>query len=312
MEKIDLLVSARWIVPVVPHDVVYENHSVAVHLGKIVAIGPCESLLTRFVASVHHDLRESNHALIPGFVNAHTHASMTLLRSLVDNVELMDWLNNFIWPAEGRFVDETFIRDGTQLAIAEMIRSGVTTFLDMYFFPGVTANVVDEMGVRAGISVPIIQFPTPWSRNEADAIRKGTAELLDKFANQHPRIQPLLAPHAPYTVSDSGFESVVALAKERGLRINTHLHETKFEVESPPERPIARLNKIGVLTSNTIVAHMVHVTEEEIRILSAKGVHVVHCPSSNLKLASGLCPVKELIDAGKKHCSTYHFPPFFL
>lgn len=163
-------------------------------------------------------------------------------------------------------MNESFIRDGTELAVVEMIRSGVTTFLDMYFFPGVTAEVVERLGVRAGVSVPIIQFPTPWSQNEADAIAKGTIELLDKFAG-HARVQTLLAPHAPYTVSDEGFEKVVALAKQRGLRINTHLHETKFEVESPKERPIARLNKLGVLTSSTIVAHMVHLTPDEVKLV---------------------------------------------
>lgn len=194
-------------------------------------------------------------------------------------------------------MNEEFIRDGTELAIAEMLRSGITTFLDMYFFPGVTAEVVDRMGVRAGVSVPVIQFPTPWSQNETDAISKGTIELLDRFAG-HRRVQTLLAPHAPYTVSDGGFEAVVALAKKRGLRINTHLHETKFEVESPEQRPIARLHRLGVLSNSTIVAHMVHLTPEEIKLVSDLGVHAVHCPSSNLKLASGLCPVTELLKAG--------------
>ena len=297
----DFVVSARWVVPIVPHNVVLENHAVAVSGGKIVALGPSETVVAQYASAPHTDLRADNHVLMPGFVNSHTHTPMTLLRGFVDNVALMDWLQNYIWPAEGRFVDEEFIRDGTELAVAEMLRSGVTTFLDMYFFPGVTAEVVDRLGVRAGVSVPVIQFPTPWSKNEADALAKGTVELLDKWAG-HARVQTLLAPHAPYTVSDEGFVAVVKLAKERGLRIHTHLHETKFEVESVPERPIARLHRLGVLTPGTVLAHMVHLTPEEIAVVASTGAHAAHCPSSNLKLASGLCPVSELMAANMNVC----------
>ncbi len=301
MEAVDLVVSAKWVVPVVPADTVLEDHSVAVHGGKIVALGPTAEVLARYAPRTHSDMRSGNHALIPGFVNAHTHSPMTLLRGFVDNVALMDWLQNYIWPAEGQFVDEQYIRDGTELAVAEMLRSGVTTFIDMYFFPSVTAEVVDRLGVRAGISVPVLQFPTPWSKDEPDAIARGTRELLDRFAG-HPRIQTLLAPHAPYTVSDDGFRAVVALAKQRNLRITTHLHESKHEVESVPERPIARLTALGALTSKSILAHMVHLTPQEIKDVAAAGVHAVHCPSSNLKLASGLCPVSELLAAGVNVC----------
>ncbi len=301
MQRVDLVVSAKWIVPVVPRDVVLEDHSLVVDKGIIVHIGPTSTVLERFAPDEHSDVRDGNHALVPGFVNAHTHSPMTLLRGFVDNVALEEWLQKYIWPAEGQFVNEEYIRDGTELAVAEMVRSGVTTFVDMYFFPAVTAEVVDRMGVRAGISVPVLQFPTPWSQNEADAIAKGTRELLDRYV-AHPRIQPLLAPHAPYTVSDDGFRAVVALAKERNLRIHTHLHETNFEVTSPAERPIARLGKLGVLSPKALLAHMVHLTPEEIREVAALGVHAVHCPSSNLKLASGLCPVSELLAAGVNVC----------
>jgi 5-methylthioadenosine/S-adenosylhomocysteine deaminase len=301
MQRVDLVVSAKWIVPVVPRDVVLEDHSLVVDKGIIVHIGPTAAVLERFHPVEHSDVRDGNHALIPGFVNAHTHTPMTLLRGFVDNVALQEWLEKYIWPAEGRFVNEEYIRDGTELAVAEMVRSGVTSFVDMYFFPAVTAEVVDRMGVRAGISVPVIQFPTPWSQGEADAIAKGTHELLDRYSG-HPRIQPLLAPHAPYTVSDDGFRAVVALAKERNLRIHTHLHETDHEVSTPKERPIARLSQLGVLSSKSILAHMVHLTPAEIAEVAALGVHVVHCPSSNLKLASGLCPVSELLAAGVNVC----------
>jgi len=293
---VDLVVSAKWILPIVPEDTVLEDHSIVVHESKIVAIAPTDAVLKEYQPSSFHDLRD-NQVLMPGFVNAHTHTPMTLLRGFVDNVELMDWLENYIWPAEGKYVKEDFIRDGTELAIAEMIRSGVTCFIDMYFFPGVTAEVVDRMGVRAGVSVPVLQFPTPWSQNETECLAKGTVELLDKFAS-HPRVQTLLAPHAPYTVSDEGFKAVVKLAKERDLRIHTHLHETNFEVSSPPERPMKRLGEIGVLGPKTIVAHMVHLTPEEIDQAAKADLQVVHCPSSNLKLASGLCPVSELLAAG--------------
>jgi 5-methylthioadenosine/S-adenosylhomocysteine deaminase len=226
---------------------------------------------------------------------------MTLLRGYVDNVALMDWLQNYIWPAEGKFVNAEYVRDGTELAVAEMIRAGVTTFLDMYFFPAVTAEVVDRMGVRAGISVPILMHPTPWAKDEDDALAKGRVELLTPYQS-HPRIRPFLAPHAPYTVSDEGFRKVVATSAELNVPINTHLHETDFEVNSVPERPFKRLHALGVLGPRTVCAHMCHLTAEEVAQAAAAGISVVHCPCSNLKLASGLCPVKELLEAGVNVC----------
>ena len=258
-EAVDLVVQAKWVVPM-RGGAVLEDHAVAVRGGRIVAVGPKASLAS-LEARERRDL--GHQVLLPGLVNAHTHSPMTLLRSYVDNVELMDWLQNYIWPAEGRHVDEHFIRDGTELAVAEMIRAGVTCFADMYFFPGVTADVVDRMGVRAGVGVPIINAPTPWAKTEAECVSKGTTELLDRFKN-HDRIKPMMAPHAPYTVTDEGFTSAVKLAKERNLRLHTHLHETEFEVSSPPERPLARLGRLGMLSKETLLAHMVHLTDEEV------------------------------------------------
>lgn len=272
----------------------------AVNGGVIIAIGPTEDIKQSYVATVStHNL--DNQVLMPGFVNGHCHTPMTLLRSYVDNVELMDWLQKYIWPAEAQYVTEDFVRDGTELAVAEMIRSGCTTFLDMYFYPGTTADVVDRMGVRAGISVPVLQFPTMWSKDEEDALRRGALELLDRFAN-HPRVTPFLAPHAPYTVSDAGYKRVLQVAEERNLRIHTHLHETNFEVTSVPVRPMERLDALGLLGPKTVCAHMCHLTSEEIALAAKRGISVVHCACSNLKLASGLCPVKELLEAGVNVC----------
>lgn len=280
MQGADVIVHARYVVPVVPRGAVLENHALVMRGGVIVALAPSEQVRATFTAPVVHELTQ--HVLTPGFVNAHTHAPMALMRSYVDNVELMDWLQNYIWPAEGKFVDATYVRDGTELAVAEMVRAGVTAFLDMYFFPATTADVVDHMGVRAGVGVPVLQSPTPWASGEEDALAKGRAQLIEKYRD-HPRVKPFLAPHAPYTVTDAGFAHVVELSKQLRVPINTHLHESEFEVTSVPVRPMERLHTLGVLGPSTVVAHMCHLTADEIALAAKLGVNVVHCPSSNLK-----------------------------
>lgn len=252
-----------------------------------------------------------------------------LTRGVVDNVELMDWLQNYIWPAEATHADAEFVRDGTELAIAEMIRSGVTCFLDMYFFPGETAAIVERMGVRAGISCPVIRVPTRWANGEEECLRRGAEELLDRYANSA-RVRPMLGPHAPYTVSDDGYLKAASEARRRKISMTTHLHETAWEAElsevvattttegggesnkndknnnenntDKPRRPFGRLRQLGVLGPDMVVAHMCHLNDEEVSQCAQLQLHVVHCPSSNMKLCSGSCPVRQLLDAGVNVC----------
>ena len=298
MKNIDLLVHARWIIPVVEHNPVLENHCLVIHEGRIIDLLPSEEATAKYHAQIEHQY--SNHALIPGLINAHTHAAMTLLRGLADDLPLMDWLNNHIWPAEGRWVSEEFIHDGTQLAIAEMLRSGTTCFNDMYFFPNVTARVAANAGIRACIGMIVIDFPTVWAQSSDEYIEKGLA-LSDEYRG-HALIRTALAPHAPYTVSDAPLKQLQMLSDQMDLPVHMHVHETSHEVEqavsTQGRRPLQRLQELGLLTPNLVAVHTTQLQDDEIEQLSTLGCHVVHCPESNLKLASGFCPVEKLIQAG--------------
>ncbi|HEY5789716.1 MAG TPA: TRZ/ATZ family hydrolase [Gammaproteobacteria bacterium] len=298
MHEIDTLLDARWIVPVEPEGVVLERHSLALHGGRIVALCPQAEAHARFAPRQHLVL--DRHALLPGLVNAHTHAAMTLLRGLADDLPLMRWLQEHIWPAEGRWVSEEFIRDGSRLAAAEMLRSGTTCFADMYFFPEVTARVVSAAGLRAVIGLIAIDFPTAWAASADEYLDKGLA-VHDEFRHD-PLIRTAFAPHAPYTVSDAPLERIRVLADELDLPIHMHVHETAHEVSEAlarhGERPLARLARLGLLTPSLVAVHMTQLEPAEIEQVAAAGVRVVHCPESNLKLASGFCPVAALDRAG--------------
>jgi len=296
--NIDTLINARWIIPVAPENLVLEQHSIAIRQGRILEILPTSEAKEKFSTQQVHDLPE--HALIPGLINAHTHAAMSLLRGLADDMPLMTWLNDHIWPAEGRWVSEEFVADGTRLALAEMLRGGITCFNDMYFFPEVTARVTAAAGMRAVIGLIVIDFPSAWAKDADEYLHRGI-EVHDQFRN-HPLIRTAFAPHAPYSVSDGPLERVRILADELEIPIHMHVHETSDEIQHGLEhfnsRPLARLQGLGVVSPSLTAVHMTQLEPEEITTFAESGGHVVHCPESNLKLASGFCPVSELLRAG--------------
>lgn len=298
MQAIDSLIHARWIVPVEPDATVYEQHSLAVNEGRILEILPVQQARDTYSAAVEHDLDQ--HLLIPGLVNAHTHAAMTLLRGIADDLPLEEWLSRHIWPAESRWVNEDFVHDGTQLAIAEMLRSGTTCFNDMYFFPDVTARVAAHSGIRACVGMIVLDIPTVWAQDADEYISKGLA-VHDRYRGD-PLIRTLFAPHAPYTVSDKPLEHIRVLADELDIGIHMHVHETAAEVDKAVEltgkRPLARLQDLGITSPALLAVHMTRLTTDEISQYAASGGHIVHCPESNMKLASGLAPVAELSRAG--------------
>ncbi len=294
--QVSTLINARWVVTVDAHNRLLERHAIIIDKGNIVAIAPQGQ--HGFTAAETIDLPE--HVVMPGLVNAHTHAAMSLFRGLADDLPLMTWLNDHIWPAEGRWVCDQFTYDGALLAMAEMLRSGTTCFSDMYFFPNIVAKAANEVQMRAQLTFPILDFPTNWAQSADDYLRKGL-QLLDDYRN-HGLIQVGFGPHAPYTVSDEPLKKVVAYAAETNAPVQMHIHETAFEVEDAKEksgkRPLQRLNELGLLSPQLQAVHMTQLTDHEIQTLAHTGTHVVHCPESNLKLASGFCPVAKLVDAG--------------
>ncbi len=297
-ENVDLLINARWIIPVVPQDRVFEHCSIAVKAGQILAIAPQGEAAKKFNAAETLDLQQ--HLLIPGLVNAHGHAAMSLLRGFADDMSLHDWLEDHIWPAEGRWVDPQFVRDGANLAIAEMIRSGTSCFADMYFFPEQTAAAAQQAGIRAQVAFPILDFPTAWGQGPDDYIGKGLS-LHDAYRSQE-LVRIAFGPHAPYTVADQALQRVATLAEELQLPIQIHLHETQQEVQDGIKahgmRPSRRLQELGLLSPLAQCVHMTQVDQSDIERLATSGAHVIHCPESNLKLASGFCPVNTLLEAG--------------
>jgi 5-methylthioadenosine/S-adenosylhomocysteine deaminase len=294
----DFIIEAAWIIPVEPSNVVLQDHAVAVKGQKIVALLPCEDMKKRCTAPQVIQLHSS--VLIPGLVNLHTHAAMTLMRGLADDVKLMDWLSDHIWPVERKHVSAQFVEDGTLLACAEMVRGGITCFNDMYFFPEMTARAALECGMRATLGIVVIEFPTAYASDAQDYLQKGLA-MRDELKHEA-LLSFAMAPHAPYTVSDKSFEQILMLSEQLQIPINTHLHETREEIADSISkcsmRPIARLQKLGVLGPNFIAVHAVHLEPAEIALLGELGCSVAHCPSSNLKLASGIAPVGAMLRAG--------------
>jgi len=297
MKLVDTIINARWIIPIEPSDI-YQNHSLVIDKGRIVDLLPNEQAAQFYQATTTKDM--STHALLPGFVNCHTHAAMSLLRGIADDLPLMDWLQNHIWPLEQQWVNEDFVRDGTELAIAEMLRSGTTCFNDMYFFPEITAQQVLATGIRASIGLIVFDFPTIWASNSDAYINKGIA--LYEQLNHKPLLSFTFAPHAPYTVSDAPLAKISELSEKFKLPIHIHVHETLHEVDEAilktGQRPLQRLQQLGLLKPNLLAVHMTQLTPEDITLMAVTGGHIVHCPESNLKLASGFCPIAECFAAG--------------
>jgi 5-methylthioadenosine/S-adenosylhomocysteine deaminase len=298
MTQVDTLIDAAWIVPVEPAQAALANHSVAIKHGAIVALLPTVEAQSRFSADRHFGL--ADHVLIPGLVNLHTHAAMSLMRGLADDIPLMDWLNHHVWPAEAKHISAEFVFDGSLLACAEMLRGGVTCCNDMYFYPGAAAAAILTAGMRATVGVTVFEFPTAYGSDAEDYLHKGLA-TRDEFKGE-PLLSFSIAPHAPYTVSDKTFSRVLTLAEQLDCPIHVHLHETEDEIQHDLRehglRPLARLQNLGLLGPNLIAVHAVHLTASEIAVLARHGCSIAHCPASNLKLASGFAPIAKLLDAG--------------
>lgn len=295
---VDSVIDARWIIPVEPARAVLDHHSLAIDKGTIVDVLPTSSASERYRPRQRVTL--DAHVLIPGLVNLHTHAAMTLMRGLADDRALMVWLQEHIWPVEARLISPEFVYDGALIACAEMLRGGVTCFNDMYFFPEAAARAALGSGMRAALGIIVVEFRSSYASDAADYLNKGLA-LRDSLKDE-PLISFCLAPHAPYTVSDASFERVGTYAGELDLPIHIHLHETEDEIRESMSahnlRPIRRLQKLGLLGPGLIAVHAVHLAPDEIELLAGHGSHVAHCPSSNLKLASGIAPVADLWRAG--------------
>lgn len=296
--QVDLVIQARWIIPVEPAGQIFEHSSLVVHDGRIIDLLPAADAAAKYKPRQLEILER--HALIPGLVNCHTHAAMSLLRGIADDLQLMDWLQNHIWPAEQKWVGEAFVRDGVDLAIAEMLRCGTTCFNDMYFFPEIAAQQAVQHGMRANIGLIVFDFPTVWAENADAYLAKGLA-LHEKL--RHESLLSLsFAPHAPYTVSDAPLRSVLTYADEMNLTVHMHLHETAHEVEAQRQNtgqtPLQRLRQLGLLTPAFIGVHMTQLAAADIAAYAETGAHIVHCPESNLKLASGFCPVAACLAAG--------------
>jgi 5-methylthioadenosine/S-adenosylhomocysteine deaminase len=297
-EKADLLIHASWIVPGNAEDLVLENSCLVVSEGKIREILDSSVVSSRYQAE--KEMHLPGYALMSGMVNTHGHAAMSLFRGIADDLSLHTWLEDHIWPMEAKWVSEEFVYQGTQLAIAEMISSGTTCFADMYFFPDASARAATEAGIRVQLATPVIDFPNPWSVDADDAIQKTTV-LHDEWRNSE-LVSTAFGPHAPYSVTDEPLKKIVMLSELLDIPVHMHVHETAFEVSealrTQGKRPITRLAELGMLSPRFISVHATQLTDDEIRLLSDCGVSIAHCPESNLKLASGFCPVDKLMRAG--------------
>jgi len=297
-EHIDALICPRWTIAIEPDVRAVEGLALAIDAGRIKALLPEAEARARFVPDALHERR--NHVLLPGLVNAHCHAGMALFRGYADDLPLERWLHERIWPAESKWVNGESVRDGTRLAIAEMLRAGTTCFSDMYYFPDVVAETAVEAGMRVVVGMIAIEFPTVWAATPEEYISKGLA-VRDRFKGT-PLVTTTFAPHAPYTTSDDTLKRIRQLADELDVPIHTHLHETRAEVEDAVSktgrRPLARLDELGLVTPSLIGVHATQLLDDEIDALARAGASVVHCPRSNLKLASGACPVAGLLAAG--------------
>lgn len=299
MQHCDTLIVPRWTVPGSPVGDVLEDRAVAVSDGRIREVLPRAEAEGKYQPSVL--IERQDHALIPGLVNAHTHAAMTLFRGLADDLPLEAWLHEGIWPAERRWVSAEMVRDGTELAVAEMLRGGVTCFSDQYFFPEIVAEAAADLGMRAVVATPVLDVPSQWAGNASEYLQKG-ADLVHDPYSDHPLVRTAFAPHSTFALSDASFAELRVVADQLDVRVQIHLHETAAEVEislrDHGRRPFARLEDAGLVNQSLLAVHGVHLDDTEIHRFAEAGVSVTHCPSSNLKLASGIAPVAKFREAG--------------
>ncbi|MBS0351592.1 MAG: amidohydrolase family protein, partial [Proteobacteria bacterium] len=297
-KPVDFILNARWVLPIAPKNVVLENHSVAIIGDRIAGIASSEQAKTLWQARQEIDL--PNHVIMPGLVNAHAHTPLNLFKGLADDLLLMDWLKNHIWPAELAIMQPESVHDGMSLAFLEMLRSGTTCFCDHFFFHDTAAEAVKKAGIRANIGLWVGNVQTVWGQNEPEYFSKVAATL--SRAEQHPLVTWSLAPHSPYMVTEAGFKQIKQLSEQYDLPIHLHLHESSAEIEDAQsrlgQRPIKWLDGLGLLTPKLIAVHMVQMIDEDIKTIAKRGVSIVHCPESNLKLASGLAPIGKFLQAG--------------
>jgi 5-methylthioadenosine/S-adenosylhomocysteine deaminase len=298
MQNCDQIISADWVVQGGAGDTAMADAGIAITAGNIIAVAERAKLDENYAAQTH--LHLDGHVLMPGRVNAHTHSAMSLMRGYADDLPLMAWLTEYIWPLEAKHVNEDFVRVGSLLACAEMIRGGTTCFGDMYFYPEITADVVSEVGMRATIGLIMLDFPTAYAGGPDEYLQKGLA--LHDDLRHNPMIKTAFAPHAPYTVSDNPLRKMGTLANELEIPVHIHLHETASEIEQAlaqhGHRPLTRLQRLGLASPRLLAVHMTQLLDQEIDFVAESGINVFHCPESNLKLASGFCPVHQLRDAG--------------
>lgn len=308
MQQADFIIFPEWIFTAEsnhsdqPYGTTLSEHGVVIKDGKIAMLADRNTISSQWQST--EVLEKPGCILLPGFINSHTHASMSLMRGIANDLPLMEWLENHIWPAEAAHVGEQYVYDGTRLAIAEMIRCGTTCFNDMYFFPQAAVNAALDAGIRISAGIIAIDFPSAYAQTPDEYLSKGIA-LYQQHKDQ-PLCSFMLAPHAPYTVSDDVFEKIAALSEQHQLGIHVHLHETEFEVSSAAEqngtRPFQRLKNLGVLNNRSLAVHMTQLSAEEIAECAELGVSIAHCPESNLKLASGFCPTHSLSQQGVNVC----------
>jgi len=298
VETVDSLIHGKWIAPVVPSGQILENHTLVINGSKIREIIPTNEVIGRYQA--HQQSNLNDHLLLPGFINAHSHSAMSLFRGIADDMPLKSWLEKHIWPLEKQHVNESFVADGTRLAICEMLRSGTTCFADMYFFPESAAEAVTESGIRTRLGIVISDNETAYAADTDEYFTKGL-EFADNYKH-HPLINTQFAPYTPNTVSDAALTRTLMLSTELSIPIQMHIHETESEVSeavaSTGKRPLKRLQELGLLTPDLQAVHMTDLLDDEVELLASCGVHVIHCPESNMKLASGICPVEKLLQAG--------------
>ena len=299
MLQCDTLIVAGWCIPVDPRNSVLTDSAVAITDGRIVEVLPASEARTKYQPGVL--MERPDHVVMPGLVNTHTHAAMTLFRGFADDMPLDTWLQEAIWPAERRWVSAEMVRDGTKLAMAEMLSSGITCFSDQYFFPEIVAESAADAYMRAVVATPVIDFPTPWSASASDCLSRAGDLVHDRYAD-HPMINTCFAPHSTPVLSDESFAELRVFADQLDCQVQIHLHESEEEIaQSVAEtglRPIERLDKLGLLNSSLLAVHAVHLTNSEIERFSELCISVAHCPRSNLKLADGFARVDDMLSIG--------------